>query len=592
MEVKKNFCIIDGNNNVILSSPHNLIHYRDGIKKDNEVYTKEIVERVALNTNSYAIYKTIIDDDDPNYSMNSSYRNSLIDFINNKGINYVLDIHGKKNNDIDLIIGINNGINLKNDFEFINFIKAFWNNSKFSVKFDHIFKASSDNNLSKTCSLKTSAYSMQFEISRNVRENNLDLLINTLSEFIFKISKILNNKQEIMKRITSGYSNKVLGISNNNSKDFENEEYVNPSNSNLFCFNSYKVLIDEFDKKDTIYLKKTGIEKNIKSFYEIPKIKIKQVFKQNYEEISQDVIGLDETTYNTLMEYGINSVCVYNKTLGTTYISKIKKENNKKNSTIWLSYKQRAILNCIPADYYTYDEFKKILEITENNSINDYFKNNYVDIGSGYSLKNNNEDFYADNSSEELDNIRREFIKVLDIYVMPSVDLLIPKKSVFDFLVGYSSTKVSIVRIRGIDEGTKNIRISRQMAKSLDVMENERLVLYSDKEKNKNKKKKISCRVFIDENIPDYCVAVPRNIANDINADYGLSIYIKRDNLFIFLTKAGNMILTLLLTIISVAGSMMALNINKIYIAVIIIVLITILTIMTTFIDRRRNVKN
>ena len=590
MENTKNHFIINGKTNVILSSPHNLIHYRDGVKKDNELYTKEIVEKVAMKTNSYAIYKTIVDDDDPNYSVNSSYRNSLIDLINKNGINYVLDIHGKKNNNIDIIIGINGGINVKNDICFIDLIKSFWNNSKFNVKFDYVFKASSDNNLSKNCALKTSAYAMQFEISKSVRENNLDLLVDILSEFVLKISKVLNNKKEVMKRITSGYSNKVVGILKNKSQSFENEEYVNPTNSNLFCFSSHKVLIDDFGKEDAIYLKKSGIDKNIKSFYEIPKIKSKQVFKQNYEEISHDVIGLDETTYNNLKQYGIDSVCVYNKTLGTTYISKIKKEDNKKYSTIWLSHKQRTILNCIPSDYYTYDEFKKILEVTEGNEIHEYFKANYIDTGIGYSLKINNEDFYVENSSEELDNFRREFIKLLDIYVMPSVELLVPKKSFFDILVGYSSTKVSIVRIRGIDEGTNNVRISRQMAKSLDVMENERLVLYSDKQKNK--KNKISCRVFIDENIPDYCVAVPRNIANDINADYGLSIYIKRDNSFIFLTKAANMILTLLLTIISVAGSMMALNINNIAIAIIIIILITILTIITTFIDRRRNVKN
>lgn len=185
------FQIVEGSIPIIVSAPHCVIQTREGKMKSKEGETGAIVQLLAKRTKCYAIYKTYHNNDDANYDItNNPYKEELKNIIITKNIKLLIDIHGARNeNDFDIDIGTDNGINVQNNAELINVLKnCLKSHGIENIKENEKFKASSPHTISKYISETTNIPCIQLEVAGRYRyiENieGIEKLLNALSEFI------------------------------------------------------------------------------------------------------------------------------------------------------------------------------------------------------------------------------------------------------------------------------------------------------------------------------------------------------------------------------------------------------------------------
>lgn len=183
-------------NRVFISCPHSYRHKREGKVKSEqgEVHTAIIAKEIAKHINEknkknlvYIIYKTNNEDDDPNYSEESEYREYVINRLKNKS-GIFIDLHtmsNKRKQDIEL--GTNNYNNIKQDKELLTRIKNIFMQRGMEVTNDQIFFASDENNVSKNVAKSCEKIkSIQIEMNwRNyIEEEKYKNLIKSLIELI------------------------------------------------------------------------------------------------------------------------------------------------------------------------------------------------------------------------------------------------------------------------------------------------------------------------------------------------------------------------------------------------------------------------
>lgn len=193
-EIKYNcFSIIEGNSNIIISAPHTYTHKRKGKKKSKELGVLDMVLLLKELTNCHVIYTTQDINNDPNFDKKSEYKDELIKYIEEKDIEYLIDIHGTKViKTFDVEIGTNNLKNINNDKDLLKkIVKIFKNNSLKKVKIDNIFK-SSLNTVCHIVNKETSIKTLQFEISKKYRlkrNKHYNEIINSLFDIISYLEK-------------------------------------------------------------------------------------------------------------------------------------------------------------------------------------------------------------------------------------------------------------------------------------------------------------------------------------------------------------------------------------------------------------------
>lgn len=175
IESKKDFIIIKGTNNVMLSCPHTVNQIRDNNLKYSDMFTGTIGFLSYLNCNSSLILK-VKSSGDSNYE-NDDYRKELKQYILKNNIKYLIDIHGCKNIGYDVILGTSNRTTIKSETLILveNLMKA--NNIKYAI--DYIFSAGErtlTNNIHKEIGIET----IQIEISNDLRLKNTDKAINLI----------------------------------------------------------------------------------------------------------------------------------------------------------------------------------------------------------------------------------------------------------------------------------------------------------------------------------------------------------------------------------------------------------------------------
>lgn len=185
------FQIVEGSIPIIVSAPHCVMQTREGKMKSKEGETGAIVQLLAKRTKCYAIYKTYHNNDDANYDItNNPYKEELKNIIITKNIKLLIDIHGARNeNDFDIDIGTDNGINVQNNAELIKALKnSLQSYGIENVKENEKFKASSPHTISKYISETTNIPCIQLEVAGRYRhiENieGIEKLLNALSDFI------------------------------------------------------------------------------------------------------------------------------------------------------------------------------------------------------------------------------------------------------------------------------------------------------------------------------------------------------------------------------------------------------------------------
>lgn len=590
---KQSYEIKRGENHVLLSAPHTVKHMRQGVIKLQEINTGNLVLDLAYETKCHAIYKTSTDDEDPNFSDISPYRNEMFQYIMSEDIQFVLDIHGKKDDHVDIIIGTNHLANIGLNRNFYRFMTSFWKSSLFRVRFDYRFAASKTNNISKTMYDLTKTYALQFEISRTLRTDHVyyEIFKSQMIQFIHALEKMTVFPVKNMSVLKPAYPPKMVGISNQRKHhSLQDNGFINVGHSPLYTTNTMKIVVDAFDKTRINYMKKSTLEDKSVVFTVVDQIKVSNFFKQKYEYLDLDVIGLDDDTFYEIYKHKTDYVCIYNPMTHAMMTVKCQPVEKKKNPSLWISYKYRELLGLIPQISYTMSEYNALIDLMKmknEDALLAFFNHGYErnDMVGMYYLKDDLS-FETIEALKTIDKemIRKRFIKLVDVYVMPSDPLKPPRKHILDRLVGYSSTKLNVENARSVDEGSHTVRISTYMAKKLDILENDRLVLYSIK-------KRISCRVIIDPHVSNYYILVPQNVKFELDLFKGRVIYVKRDSIFLVLKSFDRLLLTLFLSYFSIYSAVNLMKISSIYLNIAIFVVVFFLIIISSFSERRFNVK-
>lgn len=592
-----NNIIEKGSINVMISSPHCVDNIRNGEKKSLEVKLKDIALELYKGTNCHAIYKTVVDNDDPNYSEESEYRNSLIDYINTNNINFLIDLHGMKNNKLDLEIGTNHLININNSKILYKYICNYFKSKNYKYSIDTKFAASGKNTVSSTINRECKIPAIQIEISRAIRDddNKLTKLIEDLKEFIIFLSNCKQADAQKFKGKLFVESVRYVGMSKMNSDHYDIYDFMNNSTNDLYSTKSFDVeLINEDDtKNNALYFKGTAYNmiKDDPFFHKIPRRKIEKTLKPSLDSLDADSIYIDQETYKWIKSFNTDYACIYNPTLDTKMVLKIIEGETKEHTTIWMNYRQREILGLLPWNYYKKNDYLNLKDLfKDDETLLTYFENAYTgdDYYNTYTLRNDisiksmssTEDKFFDND----DDLKRAYCNKLPIFIFPAIKNIKPKKYPFDYLVGYSAAMLQVQSAKTMDQGNKIARLSPEMAKKLDINENERIIVY-------NENKKISLRVMISESISNFAIGLPKNVLGSLEVSKGTMVHVKRDNFFLFTKKIDYLILTLLLSFFSVYSTLTQLAGAKWWISVIIIAVIVILTTISIFTERRKNVK-
>ena len=186
--VDKSFKIYKGTNNVMLSAPHAYKHLREGIIKNNEYNTSNIVKLLHLTTGCHIIFTYENNDIDANYN-ETSYRKKLSKYIDENNISYLLDIHGLEDNtDVDIEIGTNNLKSVLNDEKLVLKVKEIFEKYYNNIVIDNRFKASKKA-ISKYISKQNNVKTIQLEINKKARQ---------MKKRPFKFEKTMKALEEII----------------------------------------------------------------------------------------------------------------------------------------------------------------------------------------------------------------------------------------------------------------------------------------------------------------------------------------------------------------------------------------------------------
>ena len=183
------FTFFDNNcENVIFSCPHAVKQMRNGQLKSADYNTGPL--GLALHSlGQNVLIKTKNCNDDANYDLVSPYKDYLIQLINEKKYNFVIDLHGMSETRDELIcLGTNFGKNLNNCDKITELFYKIATSHNFQsdkIKVDHPFSASYEGTISAYTRAKTSINTLQIELNSLIfknRENTIKLL-QILDEF-------------------------------------------------------------------------------------------------------------------------------------------------------------------------------------------------------------------------------------------------------------------------------------------------------------------------------------------------------------------------------------------------------------------------
>jgi len=88
-----NFEILKGEKGIIVSAPHCIEQIRRGKIKQAETRTGTIAYYLQELIGCHAIFKTRFNEDDPNFTCNSKYRDALVKYIKTNSIKLLVDLH-------------------------------------------------------------------------------------------------------------------------------------------------------------------------------------------------------------------------------------------------------------------------------------------------------------------------------------------------------------------------------------------------------------------------------------------------------------------------------------------------------------------
>ncbi len=109
-ENKLSFAHDIGSRPVLISAPHATCHTRNGAKKMEEEFTFAVARHLAQATGSHAFFNRWEIAEDPNWDVDSTYKQALGQIVEKHDIQLVIDLHGMTNrHQIGVAVGTING---------------------------------------------------------------------------------------------------------------------------------------------------------------------------------------------------------------------------------------------------------------------------------------------------------------------------------------------------------------------------------------------------------------------------------------------------------------------------------------------------
>lgn len=110
----KDFVVISGSNNILISAPHGVFQTRLGKTKFPEPGSLASALFLKAHTNCFFIAKTKNNFDDANFDEKSDYKDKMKEIIEKNNIKFVLDFHGlARSRPVDTNLGTNLGKNIE-----------------------------------------------------------------------------------------------------------------------------------------------------------------------------------------------------------------------------------------------------------------------------------------------------------------------------------------------------------------------------------------------------------------------------------------------------------------------------------------------
>lgn len=195
---KENEIIVSGEGKVMISCPHSVFHYRNGIKKCAEEDTAILAYLLHNELNIPYMYKIISDSEDANYDIKSTYKNNLVEYIKTNNIKVLLDLHELNKNREEVVnLGTGYGKNIKNN-DILNILIREISLKKIGmISIDKPFSASGASVISTYVHAKCDIDCIQVEINSGFFINdikNFEIFSNIMQSSIKEIEQIFNGK--------------------------------------------------------------------------------------------------------------------------------------------------------------------------------------------------------------------------------------------------------------------------------------------------------------------------------------------------------------------------------------------------------------
>lgn len=197
---KGDFIYDKGNLDVIVSAPHNVSQYYNGLYKRPDFGTGTIASSVKILTDCNVIIKTknignVFVNDNANRG-NCKYKNKLASQINSQKIKALIDVHSlKSSREEEINIGINDGVNINNDTTLLNSIRSIAMKYKFSTSIDTPFHAGKGT-ISSFVHDECNIVGIQLElnsrfINYNYKSQRYNDLVNMISEMVIYLDNYI-----------------------------------------------------------------------------------------------------------------------------------------------------------------------------------------------------------------------------------------------------------------------------------------------------------------------------------------------------------------------------------------------------------------
>ena len=164
----KDYAVVSGNNNIIISAPHGVHQTRDGKHKVAEIGSLATALYLQNKTQSFLIAKTQ-NNGDANYDKKSAYKQQLWDMAKKNQIKYVLDFHGLAAwREMDVNLGTNFGNNIQTNPALLKDLINLLEKSDFSVSVDIPFAGGEKTIAGHTKNKLKDVWTLQIEINSKI----------------------------------------------------------------------------------------------------------------------------------------------------------------------------------------------------------------------------------------------------------------------------------------------------------------------------------------------------------------------------------------------------------------------------------------